>query len=477
MAFSEFLVLFLLVLSLVGPSLATYSDRLPERLRHGKVYQNLRAREAQHYRQLRWSPNTTKNFFPAYIIPEEPSKGTFQDKFYYDMTYYNVAKPRCMFYLNGEAPLGSSVGGYMIQVAQQLQACTVTIEHRWYGESLPGPLTNKALLTQSLKVQYAMADVAALIQYFQKNILRNMNVSWILVGGSYSGAFTIWMNERYPGLFQASWSASGVVRASFDYTDYDGHIKAVTSRDCSDALERIQRIAERKWDTDNARLLQMFGGLASQSKSDFMYAMADCSAASVQYGMKTQMCYQILPQAEDDWAALQQYANFVTNDWGAGFFAGCYYNTACLSNSSMSDQWSGAGYSWIYQCCSEMAYFQTGYPGSIRSRNVSTGYFMDQCRSAFYPTTYPDTWAYNKRYHGMHPQTQGYIVATQGSDDPWSTTGLRYDQGPTFPVHTAECNDCGHCGSMMSPNAVLDPPSLVAQRTLISSRLAEWMAR
>ena len=72
----------------------------------------------------------------------------------------------------------------MIVGSQGLNACIVTIEHRWYGESLPGgTLLNKALLTQTLTVDLAMQDVRLLMTYFETNV---SNVTWFLVGGSYS---------------------------------------------------------------------------------------------------------------------------------------------------------------------------------------------------------------------------------------------------------------------------------------------------
>ena len=115
-----------------------------------------------------------------------------------------------------------------------------------------------------------------------------------------------------------------------------------------------------------------------------------------------------------------------------------------------------------------------GYPGSVQSSNVSTTFFIEQCREVFYEDTFPDVWKFNKEHHGYHPQTHNNIIATQGSDDPWSTTGLKYSQGPNFPVTTAYCTDCGHCGSMMAPTP-FDPANLVAQRQMVSDFLAKYL--
>lgn len=456
------------------------TQMIPERHRHGRFFREALEAEKAHHAKLGFTPNQTASYFQVAIDHNNPSLGTFADRFFYDTTYWDGTGP-CIFYLNGEAPCTSAVGGYMADIAQKFNACTVTIEHRWYGVSLPAPLTNKALLTATLTVDQAMRDVMALIKYFETSVANKPagSITWMLIGGSYSGGMTVWMNEKYPGFFKASWAASGVVRATFAYDEYDGHVLTVTPGDCRDALARVMRIAEKKWDkspADNARLLSIYNIPTYMTKTDFMWAMADISASCVQYGMKTDLCDGLVPLPDDDWAALEKYAKVTFDLFGSGFMSSCYYSTACLSNASMSSQWGPAGYSWIYETCNEMGWWQIGYTGSIRSPNITTSYFIEQCRAAFYNSTFPDTWAFNKRHHGYSPVTLGNIIATQGSDDPWSTTGLRVSQGPNFPVHTAQCTNCGHCGSMMSPRAT-DPEPLQVQRQLIMQYLTQWMSQ
>ena len=461
-------------------AVASASSHLwPERFRHGKAYQRVLQAEADHHRRIGFAPNTTASWFPQLIDHNDPSMGTFQDRFFYDTTYYNPSNPICMMYLNGEGPLTSAVGGYMADLAKNLSSCTLAIEHRFYGESLPFPLTDKYWFTKLLTVDQAMRDVAALMDYFETQVM-NTNITWYLVGGSYSGGMTVWMNQKYPGKFVASWAASGVVRSTFAFTEYDGHVDAVTSKECSTALRNVMRIAAEKWDNpmDRPRLTTMFNIPSYNTKQDMMWAMADVSASSVQYSMKTDMCNAILPQVyDDDWGVLQQYANFIIAEWGLSFMSSCYYSTACMANVSMSSQWGPGGYSWVWECCNEMAWWQIGYPGSIRDENITTAYFMDQCRTVFYPNASSDSWAFNKRHNGIHPVCpSGNIIATQGSDDPWSTTGLKVSQGPTFPVTTAQCTNCGHCGSMMSPKPS-DPQALQDQRTMVLDHLRMWISQ
>jgi serine protease 16 len=449
-----------------------------ERFRHGALYRQAVEREEAHHAQLGFSPNTTASYFYPPVDHNNASLGTFKDKFYYDTTFWNGSV--CIFYLNGEAPLSHAVGGYMAEIAQAFGACTVSIEHRWYGESLPAPLTNKQLLTSTLSVYQAMHDVKALKEYFETTIAKR-NLTWILIGGSYSGACTVWANQMFPGMFKASWAASGVVKATFSFTDYDGHVQAVATAECTDALKRIMFVAHKKWfesADSEARIRTMFNLLPAdqQTFTDFMEGMASAYQGAVQYSAKTVVCNSVTPLAEGDWEILAQYQNYSFGMWGPNFFGNCGSSRACLSNVSESSQWGAAGYSWLWQTCNEMAFWQIGYPNSIASENITVSYFIDYCRAAFYPKTLPDTFSFNDRYHGLNPITKGNIIATQGSDDPWSTTGLKTSLAANFPVTTAECNDCGHCGSMMSPHPT-DPANLVAQRAEVMSYLSQWMAQ
>lgn len=464
--------------ALLAALAAANSQHFAPRHRGGSVYKDAVAAENAHHARIGFLPNKTANWISMPVEHGDTSLGTFQDKFYYDTQYWNGTGP-CMFYLNGEGPLHSAVGGYMADLSKDFGACTLSLEHRWYGDSLPAPLTNKSLLTRTLTIDQAMQDVMFMIAHFQANVV-NTNVTWFLVGGSYSGGMTVWLNEKYPGFFKASWAASGVVKSTFAYYQYDYHVKSVTSQDCSNALVNVMQIASALYDESAAsrsKLFQLFNVPAYHTKADFMWAMADASASSVQYGMKTAMCNGILPQQlADPWAVMRQYMGVVTHQWGAGFMASCYYSTECLRNSSMSSGWSRGGYSWIWECCNEVAWWQIGYPDSIRNVNVSLSYFVEQCRAAFYPSTMAKSWDFNDRHHGLQPVTQGYIVATQGSDDPWSTTGLYQSPGPNFPVNTAQCTNCGHCGAMMSPKET-DPAPLVAQRELVRNSLLQWLLR
>uniref|UniRef100_A0A7S1R1F5 Serine carboxypeptidase S28 n=1 Tax=Neobodo designis TaxID=312471 RepID=A0A7S1R1F5_NEODS len=473
-------LLLAVVLCIAGQASAN-TQIFPEILRGGSVYRNAVARERAHHQKLGFFPNSTPSYFYPPVDHWDASLGTFKDKFYYDTTYWDESSGPCMFYLNGETGLEQAVGGYMAEIAKSLNACTVAIEHRWYGSSPAGSWSNKTLFTETLNIKQAMADVMALREYFETNIAKR-NVTWMLVGGSYSGAMTVWLNEAYPGKWKASWAASGVVKATLDFFEYDAHIKSVITQDCFTALQTAFRYAAILWETPSGRqtLFNLFEpGAENITKAQFFNMMSFAYESSVQYSQRTLMCNSVLPlELDDPMAMLTRYAFSGREMWGPRYTRSCRFTPdLCTAEAAAAGLgFNGEGNSWFWQVCSEFGWWQIGFPGGIKPINVSTALSIESCRAVFYPDTFPDVWAFNQKWHGLHPQTQGYIVATQGSDDPWSTTGLSVSQGPNFPVNTAQCTDCGHCGSMMAPRDV-DPQALKDQRTLVMQSLSTWMAR
>jgi len=139
----------------------------------------------------------------------------------------------------------------------------------------------------------------------------------------------------------------------------------------------------------------------------------------------------------------------------------------------MSSQWAGADYCWIFQTCSELGYFGVGYPNSLIPEDLTLDYFVDQCRSVFWPNITADTFTFNKKFGGDTPNATN-VIALQGSDDPWSTAGVRHPLGPNYPEVLAQCDGCGHCGDLFTPEAS-DPATIVEQRKQIVKYMNKWL--
>ena len=85
----------------------------------------------------------------------------------------------------------------------------VSVEHRFYGKSIPFNDRNLSTL-QFLSVEQNLADTAEIIEYIRHNqSLTKKDHPVVTFGGSYSGATSAWFRMAYPDVTHASISSSG----------------------------------------------------------------------------------------------------------------------------------------------------------------------------------------------------------------------------------------------------------------------------
>lgn len=462
---------------------ASILDRVPLRARGGKLWQDLVAKETAAEAAHGILRNSTPNYYDQLFDHSDPSQGTFKQKWYIDATQYDPSAGRVLLYISGEGPAGGSPGGYAALLGQQLGSALVTLEHRYYGESLPYPLTNLTAMKQTLRVETVMQDIAAFLLYLDGQLggeaprtpssgQRATKHVFYIVGGSYAGAVSAWFREKHPELVVASWSSSGVVNAVYNFTAFDEQLVKDVSNECYTSIRAAFDAAEAAW-TDpvqRAALITQFGSADYFTLHDFMWMLADSAAMGPQYGAKDALCGYMVPQPADPLAAFAQWTN---THYGPTFGASCYYSTVCMSTASMSDQWAGGAYPWVYQCCSELAYWQASYPGSMRSQLITTDYYLEQCQEVFGSSTFANTSAFNAAFGGAAPNATR-VIALQGSDDPWQGAGVQAPLGPLYPEATATCDGCGHCGDLRTPSAN-DPATITAQRKAIAQYMTTWV--
>ncbi len=451
----------------------THHDIIPLHMRGGRLFQSA-VDEYNTFLTLNGFPQPHSSdalWFDQLINHSDPAAGSFRQRWWVDYSAYDGSGP-AFLYINGEAPASGAIPGYALVVARSVGAVVFSMEHRYYGLSMPSNYTDHRTL-KTLSVETALLDLRAFINFTELVTLGGRKMKWVTIGGSYAGALSAWFKQQFPDVAVAAWSSSGVVEAQFNYYGYEGHVMDVVSPICQDAVRTVMSIAEAMWDNETRRpaLLQIFGAPSYFLKGDFFYMLADAVAGAVQYGHKSIFCDSILPQNMTD--PLGQYNSAIVALFGTGF-AGCYYSTVCLSSESMQSQWAGAGYAWIYQTCTQLAYWQVGFYNSLRpAMVVNTDYFENQCRLAFGQSALPDTFAFNDVFHGKDNQASN-VIALQGSDDPWLTAGITTSLGPDYPAIIADCDDCGHCGDLSAPKAA-DPPSLTAQRAAVAKYIGGWL--
>ncbi|RYG50408.1 hypothetical protein EON67_05330 [archaeon] len=355
------------------------------------------------------------NWFPQLVDHTNPNRGTFAQRWYWDHSAWDgTANSPVLFYICGEAPCTGSPSGSVINLAQQTKSLIVALEHRWYGESLPGDITSTRDL-MTLDVDQVMEDIPAFISYIE-GLLGGVDRKWVAIGGSYPGALSAWIREKRPDVIDASWSSSGVVNAVYKFTRFDQLVAQAVGTECANSIRAVTAAMEAAWPNPTARaaMLALFGTPADFTQQDFAWMLADSAAmgyvapprracarnrrrvgtrlpvffhfvtctrtcplasahicvrntlyvcvcvrarvcvcaraCSAQYGFKDEMCSYLVPQPANVLAA---FANWTNTHYGATFGASCYYSTACLSDPKRVAEWYDAK-TWVWQCCYQL---------------------------------------------------------------------------------------------------------------------------
>jgi pimeloyl-ACP methyl ester carboxylesterase len=167
---------------------------------------------------------------------------TYAQRYYIDKQYWNGDGP-VFLSIGGEGTLTGPPGGYMAVLAANYSALLVSLEHRFYGESIP----NGNVLSENLvylTVEQALADLATFTDYFTNEYKTGDN-SWFAFGGSYPGALASWYRINYPEKSVGSLSSSGVVNCIIDFPEFDMQVSAAIGNRCSDQIKRINAAFER----------------------------------------------------------------------------------------------------------------------------------------------------------------------------------------------------------------------------------------
>jgi hypothetical protein len=111
-----------------------------------------------------------------------------------------------LFYLGGEGQIEDfyNATGAIFEIAEELSAAVLFVEHRYYGVSLPfGENSFSPKNISYLSIEQAMADFSLFLPKF-KQILgctaRRNSCQTILFGGSYGGMLVAWHRLKYPFL-------------------------------------------------------------------------------------------------------------------------------------------------------------------------------------------------------------------------------------------------------------------------------------
>ncbi|KAG9309934.1 peptidase S28 [Chiua virens] len=441
-------------------------------------------------------PITTVYYFDQLIDHDNPSLGTFQQRYWMNWQYYEEGGPIILM-TPGETD-ADGYEGYLTNgtinglIAQQEQGATVLIEHRFFGYSNPyDNLTSQSL--ELLTIQQAIDDLV----YFTENVdlpmpggdnVKPDTTPWILIGGSYSGALTSWTMVNKPGVFHAAYASSAVVEAITDYYGYFTPIREYMPQNCSSDVQAVIAYLDQIYfenDTAAIQDLKDAFGLGSLSHDDdFASALQDnlfdwqdmqpdtgpgamfyefCDALEVKDGVSAPATGWGLENAIYAWGSFWNttYYEYVCGDTEV---------EACLGTYNTSQSYwtnvtvNNANRSWFWMVCNQVGWYQVSPPEgqpAIVSRILQPIYEERQCVNMFpakfsFPPT-PSVGEVDSMYDGWNVNVDRLFFAN-GLRDPWreatvSADGLNKPNTTTQPIYEG---DGFHCSDLLTENGVVD---------------------
>ncbi|KAL3679328.1 hypothetical protein R1sor_022284 [Riccia sorocarpa] len=413
---------------------------------------------------------------------------TFKQRWFENTDHFKAPDGPIFLRICGESECPGIRNDYLMVMAEEYGAAVVTLEHRYYGKSLPYQNLSTRNLT-FLSSKQSLFDLALFRNYYQKLVNERHNKtgtenSWIISGVSYSGALSAWFQIKFPHLSRGAISSSGVVLAVLNYTDFDKQVAESAGPVCASALRKVTRDVEARLKKNPTGTKKLFGAEQLKIDGDFFYFLADAAAIGFQYGNPDMVCKPLEKAYESDGDVVGAFAGYV-KDFYIDYF-GVPVDTYDQEKLKQTTAGPNSGdRMWWYQVCSEVAYFQAAYENSIRSSEVTVKYHLDLCANVFGAGTYPEVDLTNL-YYGGTGIYGSKIVFLNGSQDPWRWAS-KQTSSPGEPSFLIKCHNCGHGTDMRGcPQSPLqeggdaskceNPREVAKARELIKAKVSEWLA-
>ncbi|KAM3083810.1 hypothetical protein ACMFMF_001174 [Clarireedia jacksonii] len=502
------------VASAFSALLATAAASTHPFLNRGRLFPPVEADDEFPITSAAASTTTGNSTFTQLLDHDNPSAGTFSQRFWWNSEFWGGPGSPIVFFTPGEIA-ADGYGGYLTNAtitglfAQEVKGAVVMVEHRYWGKSSPyDNLTTTNL--QYLTLEQAIADFV----YFAKTVdlpfdsnhsSNAASAPWIYSGGSYSGALSAWTESTSPGTFWAYHASSAPVQAISDYWQYFYPVQDGMPKNCSADINRVINYMDNILIHGNATaktaLKKTFGLEGIKHDDDFMAVLENgpwlwqSNSFYTNYSGFFQFCDTIEnvtagaaitpgPEGVGLELALQGYAKWV-KAYVPGYCQSFGYDDendlTCFDSHDFNNKMfrdytvgNAIDRQWNWMLCNEpFAYWQDGAPknrSTLVSRLVDAEYWQRQC-SLFFPTEGNYTFAsakgatvkrVNKYTQGWKLENTTRLIWTNGQYDPWRTSGVSSQFRPggelqSTPQHPVQIIPGGfHCSDLRLKNGAVN---------------------
>lgn len=437
-------------------------------------------------------------------------KRTFKQKYYENFDNYKKGGP-VFIYIGGEGPLSTStVTGRTANAyfAQQMSGATVSLEHRFYGETQPFD----SLATEHLSYltsRQALEDLAQFQKWFTKaHSLEDS--AFFCMGGSYPGSLASWYRLEFPDLTAGCWAASGPVQAQEDWPGFGEMVwramstNSMGQKDSAAAVklyagyEQVAALIQHPIAADVAELEKKLnacpGSIVSQDDRDnWEMTITNYPGLIMQYNNSgsphLEAVKKVVEAAETPLDAAWAVTAFLNVTAGAkpgecvDNSIGAFYKQ--LGDTSLPKDGSGnAGRTWTWQTCNEFGYFQTAdaklSTPNFYTRGASNPAMWQQVCSDIFGVSEAAIGARiaatNAHYGGNQPpKSISHVFYSNGELDAWSLLSVTSYPENNRSVSTMVAALGSHCVGLYAPKEG-ELPGATQVRDTAFALFKEWGA-
>ena len=418
---------------------------------------------------------------------------TWKQRYFINPTFWKKPDGPVFFVFGGEGAISDKyVKDFAVrEYAKELGALLVSLEHRFYGLSIPTTASTENL-TKYLHSTIALQDVA----YFAKTLNRNLGINgrWFAFGGSYPGSLAAWARLKHPDVFYGSISTSGPVKAVYDFYQYLDVVKASLehygTHTCSDSVqasfEVLEGILRSADESKHEELKKRFGICDSTDLSNhfdryqLMTVIVGYFQGAAQYNLASQnlslqhICGKMNDPTFD--SAFDAFTELVKLFSKGECIDGSWDKSIeTLRNESPKKEENMR--QWTFQTCNEFGYYQTTdskVPG-IFGDLMPVSYSDEICKQAFgrdFDT--PKKIEATNMFYGARDVMQKNILFVNGRIDPWHALSVIDKKNIHENQDFVVLEETSHCETMHGPSED-DTSELKLVRKLISKQLQIWL--
>ncbi|XP_065208217.1 putative serine protease K12H4.7 isoform X2 [Planococcus citri] len=391
----------------------------------------------------------------------DPTNGdTWLQRYWVNSKYHKKGGP-AFLWLNGEGP-GTDIlitAGRWKSYAEYFNATLFSLEHRFYGQSMPKNDTRTEHLVY-LSSKQAVADIANFIQGMSAKYALPNNTKWILTGCSYSGSLAAWARLKYPQLVHGAVSSSAPLLAKKDFTEYYQVVK--TSFDfykpkCSSKIAEANRQLDLLIKNDEGRkqatkLLNLCSELKNNTDdtSTFFNRVAELFAEAALFNNKMKIETLCDKMASQNATTLQSYSDAISyalNESSSHCLLNSFQNKIDeLNQIPQRKSYPSSARQWLYQTCTEFGWYPVSNISSdFFLPHISTEFYIKQCKEVVGPEFNESLLekAVNEtnNFYGGLKMNVGNVVFVHGSIDPWRSIGITRAEIPNASYQTIYIND------------------------------------